>query len=391
MDMEITANFVFPFFRFRGNMEKVGKRVTKVCFLVSSLCNEGPVNVMYNIIRYMDFSRFEVSIITLIPEKKTSRIDDFRRFPLTIHQLAPKDPLSPLALFKALKREVKAVDPDMLHAHCPRSLYLMCFLPRKYKRVYTIHIYPGLQQQILYGKWKGTIVNQLNHFFTRRVDLPIGCAESVGTLYKERKGWDIPCIPNGSSLPVWEPDESHREELRERLGLKEGIRYFIFIGRFSKEKNPELLVQAFKRMEGKPVGLVMLGDGPLWEKLKREENDRLLLPGFRTNVYDYLIAADYYISASDVEGLANTLLESMTVGLPMLLSDIPSHREVFAKTRRTVGYIFTNTDLEDLMDKLEKVLRLDRKEVEREVQETFKRYYTAEKMSQAYQKAYESL
>ena len=43
------------------------------------------------------------------------------------------------------------------------------------------------------------------------------------------------------------------------------------------------------------------------------------------------------------------------------------------------------------MDKLEKVLRLDRKEVEREVQETFKRYYTAEKMSQAYQKTYESL
>ena len=161
--------------------------MTKVCFLVSSLCNEGPVNVMYNIIQYMDFSKFKVSIITFIPEKKTTRIKDFQKYPLSIHQLAPETPLNPFALFTALKQEVKLINPDMLHAHCPRSLYLMCFLPRKYKRIYTIHIYPGLQQQILYGKFKGDIVNQLNHFFTRKVDLPIGCSESVGKLYKENK------------------------------------------------------------------------------------------------------------------------------------------------------------------------------------------------------------
>ena len=85
----------------------------------------------------------------------------------------------------------------------------------------------------------------------------------------------------------------------------------------------------------------MLGEGPLWEDLKKEGDDRILLPGFKTNVYDYLIASDYYISASDVEGLANTLLESMTVGLPMLLSDIPSHQEVLSKMSVTTGYIST--------------------------------------------------
>ncbi len=55
------------------------------------------------------------------------------------------------------------------------------------------------------------------------------------------------------------------------------------------------------------------------------------MPGFKSNIYDYLKASDYYISASDVEGLANTLLESMTVGLPCVLSDIPSHKEVLSK------------------------------------------------------------
>ena len=365
--------------------------MTKVCFLVSSLCNEGPVNVMYNIIQYMDFSKFKVSIITFIPEKKTTRIKDFQKYPLSIHQLAPETPLNPFALFTALKQEVKLINPDMLHAHCPRSLYLMCFLPRKYKRIYTIHIYPGLQQQILYGKFKGDIVNQLNHFFTRKVDLPIGCSESVGKLYKENKGWDISCIPNGSSLPIWNCDPIYRQKLRKDLGLKDDIRYFIFIGRFSGEKNPELLIRAFKQIGAKQVGLIMLGEGPLWEDLKKEGDDRILLPGFKTNVYDYLIASDYYISASDVEGLANTLLESMTVGLPMLLSDIPSHQEVLSKMSVTTGYIFNNKDSNSLFDKIEKVRLLDRTEGAREVQDIFQKHYTAKKMSLSYQNAYTSL
>ena len=125
--------------------------------------------------------------------------------------------------------------------------------------------------------------------------------------------------------------------------------------------------------------------------MKKEGDDRILLPGFKTNVYDYLIASDYYISASDVEGLANTLLESMTVGLPMLLSNIPSHQEVLSKMSVTTGYIFNNKDSNNLLDKIEKVLLLDRTEVAQEVQDIFQKQYTAEKMSLSYQNAYTSL
>lgn len=66
----------------------------KICFLVSSLCNEGPVNVVYNIIKYINFKKFDVSIITFIPEKKTSKIGDFRKLPITIVQLAKTDQLA---------------------------------------------------------------------------------------------------------------------------------------------------------------------------------------------------------------------------------------------------------------------------------------------------------
>ncbi|MDR1200773.1 MAG: glycosyltransferase [Tannerellaceae bacterium] len=364
----------------------------KVCFLVSSLANEGPVNVMYNIINYMDFSVFDVSIITLIPEKPTSRIDSFRKLPVTIHQLAEQKFLNPLQLFFKLKGKVREINPDMLHAHCPRSLYLMCFLPKRYKRVYTVHIYPGLQQQILYGRRKGDLVVLLNHYFTRRTDLPIGCAESVSALYKQHKGWDIMSIPNGSSLPVWNRNEVQRKQLREKYHLCESVSYFIFVGRFSKEKNPDILVEAFRKLNDPSIGLIMLGDGPMWEQLKQEESERLRFPGFTTEVYEYLIASDYYISASDVEGLANTLLESMTIGLPLLLSDIPSHREVMSEMSRVTGYIANQHDVDDMVDKIKRLTcSVNREEAEAEIKKVFSEHYTAKQMSDRYQAAYQDL
>ena len=145
----------------------------KLCYLVSSLCNEGPVNVIYNIVKYIDYDKFDVSIVTFIPEKENSRMEEFKLFPIHIYQLSANRTLGLYKLYGLLKKQVNEICPDELHAHCPRSLYLMPFLPKKYKKIYTIHIYPGEQQLKLYGILKGKIVIALNHFFTKRIDLPI--------------------------------------------------------------------------------------------------------------------------------------------------------------------------------------------------------------------------
>ena len=366
-------------------------RKIHICYLISSLCNEGPVNVMYNIIRYIDFQKFKVSIITFIPEKDTSRFKDFEQLPINIYQLEKSTKLSPWKLFSLLKEKLNEINPDELHAHCPRSLYLMCFLPKRYKRIYTIHIYPGLQQHMLYGKFKGNCVIFLNNYFTRKCDLPIGCSESVGFQYKEEKGWNIKCIPNGTSLPKWEHDIKEKNRLRSEFGLKSNIKYFIFIGRFSKEKNPDILIECFNNIKRDDIGLIMLGQGPMWKSLKEKAGDNIIMPGFTTRVYDYLKAADYYISASDVEGLANTILESISIGLPMLLSDIPSHREVLNNiAKERIGYVM-NASKSDIEEKVNLILKLNPTETCNILQQLYCNKYTAEVMSKAYQEAYMNL
>ena len=360
----------------------------KVCYVISSLSNQGPPNVLYNIIQYMDFSKFEVSIITMVPEQHISRIDEFKALPITIIQMSPQKNQNPIFMFLTLRKTVKNINPDILHTHCPRSMFLVPLLSKKYKKIETVHIYPGKQQEVMYGKWKGKLVIVLSHFFTKKMDLPIACSESVAQSYSEEQRFNMIAIPNGVSLPLWKRNEEERNTLRKEFNMKDEIKWFIFIGRFSQEKNPDLLVRAFEEINNPFIGIIMLGDGEMYDSLKKHETERILLPGFKSNVYDYLKASDYYISASDVEGLANTLLESMTVGLPCVLSDIPSHREVWAKAKGGIGFLFNNKKLGSLIKSINQVLELDTEQTSNHIKEVFSHHYTAKIMSGKYQKEY---
>lgn len=360
----------------------------KVCYVISSLSNQGPPNVLYNIIKYMDLSKFEISIITMVEEQKISRIEEFRALPIQVVQMSPNKTQNPFAMFKTLKKTVEKLNPDILHTHCPRSMFLVPFLSKKYKKMETVHIYPGIQQKVMYGKLKGQIVIWLSNFFTKKMDEPIACSESVARSYWEEQHYRMKAIPNGCSLPLWKENKEQKFALRKRFGLKEEVKYFIFIGRFSNEKHPEMIIKAFEKMHDPKLGVVLLGNGDLYDELKLYESDNILLPGFKSNVYDYLIACDYYISASDVEGLANTLLESMTVGLPCVLSNIPSHKEVIAKTIQPMGYTFDNTNMESLLSAIQSVLALDVESTAKSIRNVFEKYYTARHMSEQYQEEY---
>jgi len=81
------------------------------------------------------------------------------------------------------------------------------------------------------------------------------------------------------------------------------------------------------------IKFVFLGDGELWndaEKLIQEKNltSRILLPGWTTNVRDWLSLFDIYVLYSRWEGLSLSILEAMSAGLPIIASDINGNNEL---------------------------------------------------------------
>jgi glycosyltransferase involved in cell wall biosynthesis len=105
----------------------------------------------------------------------------------------------------------------------------------------------------------------------------------------------------------------------------------LYVGRFEWEKDPEILIRAFKEVVSKNPEwtLEMAGDGPLFEKMKKLTNflqieSNVFFHGKVNNVEKLYISAEIFVLPSVIEGFPNALIEAMSFGLPCVcFSDIP--------------------------------------------------------------------
>lgn len=115
--------------------------------------------------------------------------------------------------------------------------------------------------------------------------------------------------------------------------------YAVTMGRLVPNKNFSMLIDAFAK-SGIAGNLAILGDGPEREALVRQIEalglgGRVLMPGFSENPFPTLARAAFYVSPSNAEGFPNSLLEAMSVGLPVISTNCPSGpSEVLADLKR---------------------------------------------------------
>lgn len=136
-------------------------------------------------------------------------------------------------------------------------------------------------------------------------------------------------LSRGIDTALFSPD--HRDqELRRSWGVGPGGLVVLCVGRVAPEKDLPLAIEAFRRIS--PVcgdaRLVVVGDGPLRERLEREN------PGvvFTGTVDDGALArhyasADLFLFPSQSETYGNVLMEAMASGLPCVGFDYAAARQ----------------------------------------------------------------
>ena len=125
------------------------------------------------------------------------------------------------------------------------------------------------------------------------------------------------------------PDATARKEEREKMGIKEDILTYIFLGRLNHDKGIGELYEAYNRLaaEEKDVYLLLVGmdeEGYL-DKLSEykniQEGKNFHFYGLTKQPERVLNAGDVFVLPTYREGFGSSVLEAACIGLPCICSD----------------------------------------------------------------------
>jgi glycosyltransferase involved in cell wall biosynthesis len=165
-------------------------------------------------------------------------------------------------------------------------------------------------------------------------------------------------IYNGvDSIAILPPREEETRRERARLGI--GTEDFVVgtVAGFRPEKNYDVFFQgAAKALRAIPsLRILAVGGGPLLEECRSvygrgDAGKHIVFAGDVADVTPYLKAMDVACLISQYEGFSNSIVESMAVGLPMIVTDVGGNRE--AVIHQQNGLLIAPRDIDAFRDAL---------------------------------------
>ncbi|WP_051941666.1 glycosyltransferase [Maribacter forsetii] len=301
-----------------------------ICFVISSFKKSGPINIVYNIAKFLDKGKFNVYVISLSKTtgNDSNSINDFNLLGVTTHELSNGRLAGLIKNKKEIKLFFKENNIDIIHSHGLRPDALVCRLGIKAKHIATLHNFPFDDYPMKYGIFKGKLMAYYHVMIIKKIVNVVTCSKSLSIIFKERIDFKVDYVQNGVDFSEFST-KCDKLELRKKLQLPLDKKIFIFIGSLIPRKNPLETIRKFTEVKIRDeFCLLVLGDGFLMNACQALKESNILIKGNVSNVISYLFASDYFISLSKSEGLPNTVMEAMAAKLPVMLSDIPSHLEI---------------------------------------------------------------
>jgi glycosyltransferase involved in cell wall biosynthesis len=150
------------------------------------------------------------------------------------------------------------------------------------------------------------------------------------------------------------------EELTEQgFATDKPANSIVAVGRLSAEKNLPTLLEAIKLAAANvALTLDVVGEGPERDRIvefiaSNGLASTVVLRGYQTDVWAWMRRATVVVSLSLYEGMPNAVLEAAALRVPLLLSDIPAHREHFDDES---AYFVDPTDARQVADSLLEML-----------------------------------
>lgn len=220
-----------------------------------------------------------------------------------------------ISRFRFLRQSILSICPDcVISLGTPRITVLLtaALLGKKIPLILSERNDPS--RFPVNRRWR--MLRTISYYFADRIVFQTTQARDYFPSKIRKKGTVI-CNPITGNLP-------------ERYsGIRE--KRIVNFCRLSPQKNLPLLIDAFFDISADfpTYTLCIYGEGAerssLEEKIKSLGLEgRVLLPGHSYNIYEDIRKAALFVSSSDYEGISNSMLEAIALGLPTICTDCPA-------------------------------------------------------------------
>lgn len=155
-------------------------------------------------------------------------------------------------------------------------------------------------------------------------------------------------FPRGLDTQLFHPTRRN-PAFFEKFGSKNGQVRLLYVGRVSKEKDLDLLAEAYRRLraEGLSIQLCIVGHGP-YSKEFSESLPEALFTGYLKGeeLAGAYASADIFVFPSTTDTFGNVIIEAQASGVPVIVSDSGGPKELVENERN--GLITKSHDVEDL-------------------------------------------
>jgi glycosyltransferase involved in cell wall biosynthesis len=166
-----------------------------------------------------------------------------------------------------------------------------------------------------------------------------------------KRGFDstkLKIFPRGLDTELFSP--TRREPaFWEKFDASNGQVRLLYVGRISREKDLDILANAYRRLRGQglPVQLFLVGHGPYSEALA-ESLPEAFFTGYLTGkeLATAYASADIFVFPSTTDTFGNVILEAQACGVPVVVSDSGGPKELVEN--EVNGLITKSHDVDDL-------------------------------------------
>ena len=284
----------------------------KILFVNASLSNGGSERVMVLLANELSSRNFDVSMIVLDSDKETYKPRDNVR----IIKIDTKN-----AKTKIKKRLLQIMGiRKIIKTHAFSNV--ISFMQEV--NVITLIASFGINQQIIVSERcnpevrKKDIWYYLAKLLYKKSKTVVIQTEQVRNMLFKNIRKKCAVIPNPVNNDI--PDQY--------IGKRKKV--IVAAGRLTEQKNFNLLIDAFSDVCKKHSDYILkiYGKGPLYKELTDYINQKDLsanvkLMGFVEDLNNQMNSASMYVSTSNYEGISNTMIESLAMGIPTICTDCP--------------------------------------------------------------------